>query len=149
MKIPSLLILSVLFSTLSFGQNVKQNKSADWGNRHVKSSSAGGQPENAVGYLSEGNLAYFSSTDSLFLEQLTPELKKLGITESEWEYVQDKLRSRWSLTNNSDFKKAIQELNDEIFYKYDCVAVYAEYGGKGGQKAMTIYTKEVWDSLPD
>lgn len=149
MKTTSLFILSILFSTLSFGQNVKQNKSADWGNRHVKSSSKGGQPDNAVGYLSEGNLAYFSSKDSLFLEQLTPELKELGITESKWESVQNKLRSRWTLTNNKDFKLAIQELNDEIFYKHNCVAVYAEYGGKGGQKAMTIYTKEVWDSLPD
>ena len=145
-------VLCLLFVATSFiaqGQNVKQNKSADWGNRHVKSSSKGGQPDNAVGYLSEGNLAYFSSNDSLFLEQITPELIELGITESNWQTVQDKLRSRWSLTNNKDFKKAIQELNDEIFYKHNCVAVYAEYGGKGGQKAVTIYTKEVWDSLPD
>ena len=94
MKTVSLFILSILFSTISFGQNVKQNKSADWGNRHVKSSDKGGQPDNAVGYLSEGNLAYFSSKDSLFLEQLTTELKKLGITESSWKSVQNKLRSR-------------------------------------------------------
>ena len=136
-------------ASYSYSQGVNQKKSANMGNRHVKSSSKGGMPDNAIGYLSEGNLAFFSSADSLFLEDLTPELESLGITQKEWTSVQSKLRERWTLTNNADFKKAIEELNQELFSKHNCVAVYAEYGGKGGQKAMTIYTKEVWESLPD
>ncbi|AZQ65085.1 hypothetical protein EI427_22990 [Flammeovirga pectinis] len=144
-----LLFLGVLISSLSFAQNVKQNKSANWGNRHVKSSSKGGKPENAIGYISEGNLAAFSDKDSLFLEALTPELKALGITTSEWEGIQNKLRTSWTLTKKSTFKKAIDELNKEVFSNHNCIAVYAEYGGKGGQKAMTVYSKETWDLLPN
>ncbi|MBB6462638.1 hypothetical protein [Flammeovirga kamogawensis] len=144
-----LLFLGVLISSLSFAQNVKQNKSANWGNRHVKSSSKGGKPDNAVGYLSEGNLAAFSDKDSLFLEDLTPDLEDLGITTSEWESIQNKLRTCWTLTKKAAFKKAIDELNNEIFSNHNCVAVYAEYGGKGGQKAMTVYSKEAWNLLPN
>ncbi|ANQ49569.1 hypothetical protein MY04_2195 [Flammeovirga sp. MY04] len=144
-----LLFIGLFFSTFLVAQNVKQNKSAHWGNRHVKSSSKGGKPTNAIGYLSEGNLAAFAKEDQLFKESLTPELEQLGITASDWNKAQDKLRDQWRLMNSKSFKKAIKELNQDIFSKHNCIAVYAEYGGKGGQKAMTIYDKKTWESLPE
>ena len=143
-------LIIFLFSLNSVSsQNVNQSKSAKMGNRHVKSSDKGGKPDNAVGFVSEGNLAFFSNKDSLFLEDLDPDLEAMGVTKEDWSGVQNKLRDRWTLLDNADFKKAIDELNQDLFFKHDCIAVYAEYGGKGGQKAMTIYTKEVWKSLPE
>ena len=61
-----------------------------------------------------------------------------------------KLREAHSAVGGgSNFKAAIEQLNTTLFNAKGCHAVYAEYGGKGGQKAMTVYTKEVWDSLPE
>ena len=92
-------------------------------------------------------MALFKGKSSKFSEPLDPQLEKLGISEEDWRMVQNKLRNRWHQMGNKDFKEAINELNEELFFINDCVAVYAEYGWKGGQKAMTIYTQEIWDSL--
>ena len=141
-------ILAVIAFAIAKSVGARQSQSAKWGSRHVRSSANGGKPENAVGFASEGNMALFKDKSSRFSEPLDPQLEKLGISEEDWRMVQNKLRNRWRQMGNKDFKEAINELNEELFFKNGCVAVYAEYGVKGGQKAMTIYTQEVWDSLP-
>lgn len=49
--------------------------------------------------------------------------------------------------NVSAFCKEIEALNEEYFDKLGCKAVRAEFGK--GCKAMTVYTKEVWDAKPE
>ena len=70
------------------------------------------------------------------------------MTEEDWAKVQKTLQDAWHLIGTGAFREAIEQLNEEIFSKHGCIAVYAEYGGKGGQKAMTVYTLAVWGSLP-
>ena len=96
----------------------------------------------------EGTLALFSGKEKRFGEPLDPDLRELGVTDEDWAKVQQKLQDAWHLMGTRKFKEAIGQLNEEIFSKYECIAVYAEYGGKGGQKAMTVYTLVVWESLP-
>ena len=146
-----LIIQIVLLGLFQFGnaQGVNQKKSANMGNRHVKSSAKGGMPDNAVGYASEGNLAAFSNRDSLFIEPLDSKLQDLGISGDDWKKIESRLRDSWAAIGNDALKKTISQLNEDYFFKIDCIAVYAEYGGKGGQKAMTVYTLKVWNTFPD
>ena len=118
-----------------------QTKSASWGNRHCKSSGSGGKPDNAVGFISEG-----SPFKTRFLEELDPKLAVMGVTAEEWSGVQEQLREAYGIFK-SGFKAAIERLNESLFVGKGCIAVYAEYGK--GQKAMTVYAEEVWDSLPE
>lgn len=146
-SVAGVVVLAIIAFAITRAVGVKQSQSSNWGNRHVKSSANGGKPDNAVGFLSEGNLALFKESESKFVEPLDPQLKELGVTVEDWELVQNRLRESWHLVGSKNFKNVIEELNKELFSKYGCVAVYAEYGGKGGQKAMTVYTQEVWNSL--
>ena len=118
-----------------------QTKSASRGNRHCRSSASGGKPDNAVGFISEG-----SPFKTRFLEELDPESAAIGVTADEWSGVQEQLREAYGITK-SGLKAAIESLNESLFTAKGCIAVYAEFGK--GQKAMTVYTKEVWDSLPE
>jgi hypothetical protein len=128
----------------------KQSKSASWGNRHCATQSRGGKPDNAVGFASEGNFAIAKKDHEKFVEPLDAQLMALGVTDTEWASAVGKLREAHSAVGGgSNFKAAIEQLNTTLFNAKGCHAVYAEYGGKGGQKAMTVYTKEVWDSLPE
>ena len=133
---------------------VNQYQSASWGNRHVYSSHNGGMPTNAVGFLSEGNFAIARAQEARFVEPLTSELRELGLTEENWAMCQDKLRHAYCIINpaafssRNSYSEAIATLNDLVFREKKCHAVYAEYGGKGGQAAMTVYTQEQWDKLP-
>ena len=119
-----------------------QTKSASFGNRHCKSSANGGKPDNAVGFISEG-----SPFKTRFVEELDPELAAMGVTAEEWAGVQTTLRESYGVIIKKGFKKAITTLNESLFIPKGCFAVYAEYGK--GQQAVTIYTKAVWDSLPE
>ena len=130
----------------------KQTKSASWGNRHCKSSGGGGKPDNAVGFACEGNFAIAKKDNEKFVEPLDPELGTLGVTETEWVSAINKLRDAHKACplsgGGTEFKAAIEQLNITLFSAKGCRAVYAEYGAKGGQKAMTVYTEKVWESLP-
>ena len=129
---------------------VNQYQSSSMGNRHVYSEANGGKPLNAVGYMSEGNFAVAKSKEARFVEPLTPELKELGVTEENWTMCQGKMQEAYTCISitKSEFKDAIATLNDLVFKPVNCHAVYAEYGAKGGQAAMTVYTQEQWDKLP-
>ena len=70
------------------------------------------------------------------------------MTEAEWQQAQEKIRTAWGVIFKKDFKKAINELNESLFEPKDCIAVYGEYGGKGGQACMTVYSKQQWNFLP-
>ena len=149
MKMNHMRSLAVPVFVLIFaGCAASQSQTASLGNRHVKSSADGGKPDNAIGYASEGNLAAVGNKENMFTEPLDPALREKGVTEEDWRMVQTTLRERWHLMGTGDFEKAIAELDESLFFQKGCVAVYAEYGAKGGQKAITIYTREVWDSLP-
>lgn len=148
-SIIGVIVLAAIAYMVTQSVGVKNSKGSNWGNRHVKSSANGGKPENAVGFASEGNVAVLKSSSSKFAEALDQQLKAMGISEEDWQMVQTKLRDRWHLMGSKDFKKAIDELNEDLFFKKGCVAVYAEYGPKGGQKAMTVFTQTVWDALPE
>jgi hypothetical protein len=111
------------------------------GNRHCKSARTGGKPDKAVGFISEG-----SPFKTRFLEELDPELAAMGVSAEEWSTVQMKLREAYGIAK-SKLKAAIESLNESLFTAKGCIAVYAEYGM--GQKAMTVYTQEAWDSLPE
>merc|ERR1719499_1080154 len=129
----------------------KQNQSASWGNRHVANSASGGRPENAVGFLSEGNFAVGKSKENRFAETYEEQALQLGtcgVTKEDWEIIRSRLQNKWKVVFKGDFKKEIQKLNDEVFVPKGLRAVYAEYGAKGGQAAVTIYTQEQWDKLP-
>lgn len=130
----------------------RHSKGASWGNRHVASSCRGGCPGNAIGYTQEGDCAIFKSKRSLFLESLNPRLAAHGITEEDWDRVIEELRDAWA-SNRFFIKfklmKKIKELNVTFFHRHECHAVYAEYGPKGGQAAMTIYSMEAWKRLSE
>lgn len=125
----------------------KQTQTASWGNRHCASSAGGGKPANAVQWASEGNFAV-ANASKRFIDPLDPQLEKQGVTEDEWQQALEKLRTAWGVIRKSAFKKVIVELNESLFVPKGCFAVYGEYGGKGGQACMTVYTKEQWDLLP-
>ena len=132
------------------GCGSKQTKSASWGNRHCKSSANGGKPDNAVGFACEGNFAIAKKDDQKFVETLDTQLKEKGVTDTEWMSAIGKLREAHKAVGGTDtFKEAIAQLNTTLFSGKGCHAVYAEYGGKGGQKSMTVYSKDVWDALPE
>ena len=123
-----------------------QTKSSGWmGSRHCKSASNGGKPDNAVGFVDEGS----PLKSPRFPGELDAELAALGVTEEEWAGVLEKLREAYGKTgiDKSAFKAAIEGLNESLFSAKGCVAAYAEFGM--GQKAMTVYTKEVWDGFPE
>ena len=127
---------------------VNNNRDASWGNRHVGDSVKGGRPANAVGFAGEGNLAAFKRKDKRFTNPLDPLLKEQGITDEEWAEILEGLRSSWGRISKKAFKAKIVEFNEKFFHPKNLKAVYAEYGGKGGQAAMTVYTLKVWKSLP-
>lgn len=124
---------------------VKQNKNA-WGNRFVRTHN-GGKPYDAVGYAGEGFFWKKRFTD----DALTPELKELGMTEEEWDTICQRLHDAMGFlhlgVNVWKFCRGIEALNEEYFDKIGCKAVRAEFGK--GCKAMTVYTKEVWDAKPE
>lgn len=72
-----------------------------------------------------------------------------GVTEEEWAEALVKLRAAWGVIFKGEFKKAIADLNESLFVPKNCFAVYGEYGPKGGQACMAVYTKEQWDALPE
>ena len=44
--------------------------------------------------------------------------------------------------------RCIEKLNSEVFNNKDLFAVCAEYG-PGPNYGMTVYAKNVWETLPD
>jgi len=120
------LILVAIAYSISKPIGIKQTQSAKWGNRHVESSVYGGKPKNAVGFASEGNMAILQKISDKFIESLDSQLESLGISEEDWKIIQDKLRNSWNLFGNRNFKKSINELNEEFFSGRGCIAVYAE-----------------------
>jgi len=123
----------------------KQTQSCGFGNRHCKHSGSGGRPDNAVGFTCEGTFALRKK--NRFLEELDPDLAEQGVTAEEWQEVRETLTEAWGAIFKKQFRDAIEELNEKMFAPKNCVAIYAEYGK--GQAAMTIYTKEVFDSFPE
>jgi hypothetical protein len=129
------------------GCGSKQTKSASWGNRHCKSSSGGGKPDNAVGFASEGNLAILKGASEKFTEPLDPQLKALGVSEEEWASAINKLRdAHKAVGGGGKFKEEIEQLNTTLFSGKGCKAVYAEYGG-GNPYGQTVYPNAVWEAL--
>lgn len=125
-----------------------QSRTISWGNRHCAESAAGGKPKNAVQWTCEGNFA-IGNKDKVFVDALDPQLAECGVSEEEWSSALEKIRVEWSCLFKKKLKKAIDELNESLFVPKGCFAVYGEYGGKGGQACMTVYTKEQWESLPE
>jgi len=125
-----------------------QTQTASWGNRHCAESASGGKPANAVQWTAEGNFA-IGNKEKIFIDALNPQLAECGVTEEEWQQALEKIRAEWAVISKTKFKKAITELNESLFVPKGCFAVYGEYGAKGGQACMTVYTKEQWESLPE
>merc|ERR1711879_137284 len=108
---------------------VKQSQSASWGNRHVADGGKGGRPENAVGYLSEGDMAavkggQFAET---FAEQAL-QLGSSGLTEEEWAQIQERLRTAWGRFSKKNYCAEIKKIDEEILKPKGLTGVYAEYG---------------------
>merc|ERR1712194_308960 len=114
------------------------------GNRHCASSAGGGKPANAVQWTSEGNFAV-ANKSKRFVEALDAQLAEHDVTEEEWQQALEKLRVSWGVIIKKKFKAAIDELNASLFVPKGC---FAEYGPKGGQACMTVYSKQQWESLP-
>lgn len=97
---------------------VKHHKSA-WGNRFVKTHN-GGKPDDAVGYVGEGFFWKKRFAD----DELTPELKELGVTEEQWETICERLRDAMAFMglglDNKRFCKAIEDIDEEYFAKIGC-----------------------------
>ena len=71
------------------------------------------------------------------------------MTAPEWANAIKQLRDvHKACGGGNQFKEEIEVLNTSLFGAKGCHACYAEYGGKGGQKAMTVYASAVWESLP-
>merc|ERR1719204_1561695 len=112
----------------------KQTQSASWGNRHCKSSAEGGRPDNAVGFLCEGNFAVGKNKDERFVDPYEAQaLNGLDIDETLWKKIQFRLQESWGCIKKGQFKDEIKKMNEEIFHPRNLHAVYAEYGAKGGQ----------------
>ena len=126
-------------------KSTQTKSSGKFGSRHCKSAQNGGKPDNAVGFVDEGS----PLKSPRFPGELDAELAALGVTDEEWTGVLETLREAYGKTgfDKKAFKAAIEGLNDSLFTAKGCVATYAEFGM--GQKAMTVYKKEVWDGFPE
>jgi len=125
----------------SIGMSCTQSKSAMAGPRHVCSRS-GGKPTNAIAFADGAGTGAFTDPCPLILEHR-------GVNVNEWSHCLHRLRDTWDMESSAGLVRTIENLNREVFKPNDMVAVYAEYGmSERSYKAMTVYTKEIWDSLP-
>ena len=133
------------------------SKNADYGNRHSANGCDGGCPKEGLIWVGEGNFAiskkkeerytYYGKEDSLMSR--TSDLDAAGIDQECWEGVILQLQENYCKVFKGDFKKCIENLNKEIFEHKGLIALYSEYGPKGGQSAMCVYKKEAFEKLRD
>ena len=133
------------------------SKNADYGNRHTLDSTDGGCPKEALVWVGEGNFAigmkteerycYYGKNDSYI--NRANDLEAAGINQECWEGIIKRLQAKYCKLFKGDFKKEIESLNQEIFDPKGLIAIYSEYGGKGGQSAMCVVKKEVFEKYRD
>ena len=133
------------------------SKNAAYGNRHCKSSSRGGCPDAALIWVGEGNMAITKNKDQLFLYygdydcygNHAAALAQHKIDNDTWDAIIKRLQDKHGIISKKALKKEIEAINSEVFDEQGLIAVYGEYGPKGGQACMCVYKKAAFEQLRD
>ena len=126
------------------------SKNAAYGNRHCKSSTNGGCPETALVWVGEGNMAVTKKKDQLFLfygdddsyEKRAAALMENKLDKETWDAIIKRLQEKHGKIFKKALKKEIEAINSEVFDEKGLIAVYGEYGMKGGQSCMCVEDKK-------
>jgi hypothetical protein len=133
------------------------NQAASSGPRHVKLAGDGGAPDDALAFTGSGHTASVKVADSgvpsrcavakHFTEPLPEALRSRGLSEEDWDAIQQKLRVSKGMTAIGPprgFADTLDKLNAAYFDKLGCIAVQAEFGIR--QKGMTVFDRDAWDA---